>query len=131
MEANTTPVPPKKLLDQVRDKIRYKHYSLNTEDTYLSWIKQFEAHRSRSMRLLMSLSYILELRPTSLLSLTYEMVFSRMLRRALELSAGLARQGASHGCGALTEGQGWTFWQPPAKARSKRKSLARRCDDRH
>ena len=30
-----------KLLDQVRDKIRFKHYSLSTENTYLSWIKQF------------------------------------------------------------------------------------------
>lgn len=37
----TTPAQPKKLLDQVRDKIRLKHYSLSTENTYLSWIKQF------------------------------------------------------------------------------------------
>jgi site-specific recombinase XerD len=29
------------LLDQVRDKIRFKHYSLSTENTYVSWIKQF------------------------------------------------------------------------------------------
>ncbi|WKJ90762.1 integron integrase [Methylomonas montana] len=41
METNTTSAPPKKLLDQVRDKIRFKHYSLSTEDTYVSWIKQF------------------------------------------------------------------------------------------
>ncbi|PPD17465.1 MAG: integrase [Methylobacter sp.] len=41
MQTNTTPSQPKKLLDQVRDKIRFKHYSLNTENTYLSWIKQF------------------------------------------------------------------------------------------
>ena len=38
---NTTPAQPKKLLDQVRDKIRFKHYSLSTEDTYISWIKQY------------------------------------------------------------------------------------------
>ncbi len=24
----------------MRDKIRFKHYSLSTEDTYVSWIKQ-------------------------------------------------------------------------------------------
>jgi integron integrase len=41
MPTNTTPAQPKKLLDQVRDKIRFKHYSLSTEDTYISWIKQF------------------------------------------------------------------------------------------
>ncbi len=41
MQTNTTPVQPKKLLNQVRDKIRFKHYSLSTENTYLSWIKQF------------------------------------------------------------------------------------------
>ena len=31
----------KKLLDAVRDKIRFKHYSLSTERTYLFWIKQY------------------------------------------------------------------------------------------
>ncbi|WGS86191.1 integron integrase [Methylomonas sp. UP202] len=41
METITTSAPPKKRLDQVRDKIRFKHYSLSTEDTYVSWIKQF------------------------------------------------------------------------------------------
>ncbi len=41
MQTNTTPAQPKKLLYQVRDKIRFKHYSLSAENTYLSWIKQF------------------------------------------------------------------------------------------
>ncbi|MDD2658679.1 MAG: phage integrase N-terminal SAM-like domain-containing protein [Methylococcales bacterium] len=41
MQTNTTQSQPKELLDQVRDKIRFKHYSLSTENTYLSWIKQF------------------------------------------------------------------------------------------
>ena len=41
MQSNTTLAQPKKLLDQVRDKIRFKPYSLSTENTYLSWIKQF------------------------------------------------------------------------------------------
>jgi len=31
----------KKLLDIVRDKVRFKHYSLSTEKTYVFWIKQY------------------------------------------------------------------------------------------
>ncbi len=31
----------KKLLDIVRDKIRFKHYSYSTEKTYVHWIKQY------------------------------------------------------------------------------------------
>lgn len=31
----------KKLLDQVRDAIRRKHYAYRTENSYVSWIKQF------------------------------------------------------------------------------------------
>lgn len=38
MEANT---PPPKLLDQVRDLIRVKHYSIRTETQYLQWIRRF------------------------------------------------------------------------------------------
>lgn len=30
-----------KLLDQVRDKLRVKHYSIRTEQTYAGWIKRF------------------------------------------------------------------------------------------
>jgi len=33
--------PAKKLLDQVRERIRYKHYSLSTEKTYVSWIRHY------------------------------------------------------------------------------------------
>jgi integron integrase len=33
--------PPKRLLDQVREKIRLKHYSIRTEQAYISWIKRF------------------------------------------------------------------------------------------
>jgi hypothetical protein len=32
---------PKKLLDQVRDVLRLKHYSLRTEDSYVDWIKRY------------------------------------------------------------------------------------------
>ncbi len=38
--APSAPTPPK-LLDQVRDKIRVKHYSIRTETQYLQWIKRF------------------------------------------------------------------------------------------
>lgn len=46
-ESNSTPyVAPSagaapKLLDQVRARIRVKHYSLRTEDQYVHWIKRF------------------------------------------------------------------------------------------
>ena len=32
---------PKKLLDQVRDALRMKHYSMRTEQSYVSWIKRY------------------------------------------------------------------------------------------
>ncbi|MEW6414559.1 MAG: integron integrase [Pseudomonadota bacterium] len=39
---NTPDAPgPPKLLDQVRDKIRVKHYSIRTETQYLQWIRRF------------------------------------------------------------------------------------------
>lgn len=42
IQQNTTlTAQPKKLLEQVRDKIRFKHYSLSTEKVYIAWIRQF------------------------------------------------------------------------------------------
>lgn len=35
------PNKPPRLLDQVRGKIRVKHYSLRTEQTYLQWTRRF------------------------------------------------------------------------------------------
>lgn len=32
---------PRKLLDQVRDRIRVQHDSLRIEDAYVGWIKRF------------------------------------------------------------------------------------------
>jgi integron integrase len=32
---------PRKLLDSVRDRLRAKHYSLRTEEAYVSWIRRF------------------------------------------------------------------------------------------
>ena len=37
---NTTTQAPR-LLDQVRDKLRVKHYSIRTEQTYVDWIKRY------------------------------------------------------------------------------------------
>ena len=38
----TAPVPHKrKLLDQVRDTIRRKHFSIRTEQSYTEWIRRF------------------------------------------------------------------------------------------
>ena len=32
---------PKRLLDQVREAIRYRHYSFRTEKSYVHWIKRY------------------------------------------------------------------------------------------
>ncbi|HEX5391830.1 MAG TPA: integron integrase [Rhodocyclaceae bacterium] len=40
----TTGAPTPRLLDQVRDKIRLKHYSIRTEQAYTDWIKRFIRH---------------------------------------------------------------------------------------
>ena len=37
----TTEPPPPKLLDQVRTKVRLKHYSIRTETQYVNWVKRF------------------------------------------------------------------------------------------
>ncbi len=39
-DKNTTSKSPK-LLDQVRDKLRVKHYAIRTEQTYVDWIKRY------------------------------------------------------------------------------------------
>jgi Phage integrase, N-terminal SAM-like domain len=40
--------PPQKLLDQVRNAIRLKHYSYRTEETYVQWIRRYILfHRKR------------------------------------------------------------------------------------
>ena len=40
MDKNITPVKPR-LLDQVRERLRYKHCSLSTEKVYVYWIRFF------------------------------------------------------------------------------------------
>ena len=39
-DKSTTTKSPK-LLDQVRDKLRVKHYAIRTEQTYVDWIKRY------------------------------------------------------------------------------------------
>ena len=42
---------PKKLLDQVREQIRIRHYSIRTENAYVSWIKLYiHFHKKRHPR---------------------------------------------------------------------------------
>lgn len=41
MKPGTSSASPPRLLDQVREQIRYRHYSLSTEKTYLYWVKFF------------------------------------------------------------------------------------------
>jgi hypothetical protein len=36
-----------KLLDQVRDVIRRKHYSIRTEQAYVDWIRRFIIHHDK------------------------------------------------------------------------------------
>jgi len=43
--ASTTHKP--KLLDQVRDVIRRKHYSIRTEQAYVDWIKRFIIYHNK------------------------------------------------------------------------------------
>lgn len=36
-----TETPPPKLLDQLRERIRLKHYSIRTEQSYVQWVKRY------------------------------------------------------------------------------------------
>ena len=38
---NTSDPKPKKLLEQVQEALRTKHYSYRTEQTYIDWIKRY------------------------------------------------------------------------------------------
>ena len=50
MKPGTPPLLSVRLLDQVRERIRYLHYSLSTEKTYLYWIRFFIAGTVCSIR---------------------------------------------------------------------------------
>lgn len=49
MNTENTPaaIAAPSLLDQVRDKLRVKHYSIRTETQYLQWIKRFILHHGK------------------------------------------------------------------------------------
>ena len=38
---NTSDSQSPKLLDQIRNKLRVKHYAIRTEEQYLHWIKRY------------------------------------------------------------------------------------------
>jgi len=46
MHSQTSVRPPHqpRLLDQLRDAIRRKHYSYRTEKTYLHWVRRYIRH---------------------------------------------------------------------------------------
>ncbi len=57
--------PPPKLLDQVRDRLRVKHYSIRTEIQYLNWIGRFILfHDKRHYSLQTTMIYTHELQAT-------------------------------------------------------------------
>lgn len=41
MSAQLPPLTATRLLDQVRERVRYMHYSLRTEQAYVYWVKAF------------------------------------------------------------------------------------------
>ena len=44
MKSSTEPLPPlksAKVLDQLRERIRYLHYSIRTEEAYVYWVRTF------------------------------------------------------------------------------------------
>ncbi|NCJ08596.1 hypothetical protein GS597_19195 [Synechococcales cyanobacterium C] len=46
-----TPPQPRKLLDQVRDALRVRHYAYRTEETYVQWIRRYILfHGKRHLR---------------------------------------------------------------------------------
>jgi Phage integrase, N-terminal SAM-like domain len=47
VSGSVPPSKPKKLLDQVRDVMRLKHYSLRTERSYCDWIARFIRYHNK------------------------------------------------------------------------------------
>jgi site-specific recombinase XerD len=43
----SSPQRPQKLLDQVRDAIRLKHYSIPTEESYVNWIRRYILYHNK------------------------------------------------------------------------------------
>ena len=51
MKPGNAPLKSIRLLDQVRERIRYLHYSLSTEKVYLYWVKFFVRWHGRDGRM--------------------------------------------------------------------------------
>ena len=51
MKPGNAPLKSIRLLDQVRERIRYLHYSLSTEKVYLHWVKFFVRWHGRDGRM--------------------------------------------------------------------------------
>ena len=50
MKTGTSLFPPLravKVLDQLRERVRYRHYSLRTEKTYVYWVRFFIRFHNR------------------------------------------------------------------------------------
>jgi integrase len=48
MKPGNAPLQSMRLLDQMRERIRYMHHSLSTEKTYLHWVKFFVSRYGRN-----------------------------------------------------------------------------------
>ena len=48
MKPRNPPLQSLRLLDQVRERIRYLHYSLSTEKTYLYWVRFYVLWHGRN-----------------------------------------------------------------------------------
>ena len=48
MKPRNLPLQSARLLDQVRERVRYLHYSLSTEKTYLYWARFFVRWQGRN-----------------------------------------------------------------------------------
>ena len=49
---------PRRLLDQVRDRIRVKHYSIRTGQTYVDWIKRYTVYVGKRHPLELSATHV-------------------------------------------------------------------------
>lgn len=101
-----TPRSPR-LLDLVRDRIRFKHYSLRTEQAYVDWIRRFIRHNGNRhpsgldhddvVRFLTHLAADLNVAPSTQNQAQSALLFlyREVLDRELPLLAGVTRAKAA------------------------------------
>lgn len=51
MKSRSPPLQSTRSLDQVRERVRYLHYSLSTEKTYLYWVRFFIRWSARKVNI--------------------------------------------------------------------------------